>query len=87
MVGKILTALAFAYLLAGIVSLWFVPASAYGWLGVEPDPLAGIFALILSLPWSLALRLLAEPGPVLAGIGCAIGIAINFALLLWLARL
>jgi hypothetical protein len=46
-----------------VVALWFIPASVHGWLGVEPDPLAAVLALLLALPWSLLLRLVGEPGP------------------------
>lgn len=62
-------------------ALWFIPASAYGWLGVEPDPLAGVFAILLALPWSLLLRLIPNPTPWPAGVFLAAGMAVNVWLL------
>ena len=65
-----------------VVALWFIPASVHGWLGVEPDPLAAVLALLLALPWSLLLRLVGEPGPWVATALLAAGMASN----LWLLR-
>jgi hypothetical protein len=64
-----------------VVALWFIPASVHGWLGVEPDPLAAVFALLLALPWSLLLRLAGDPGPWLATALLAAGMALNLWLL------
>jgi hypothetical protein len=70
------------YALLCLIALWFVPASAYGWLGIERDPLAGVFALLLALPWSLLLSLMGDPGPWLALAVLAAGMAMN-SWLLW----
>ena len=64
-----------------MVALWFIPASVHGWLGVEPDPLAAVFALLLALPWSLLLRLVGDPGPWLATALLAAGMVLNLWLL------
>ena len=64
-----------------VVALWFIPASVHGWLGIEPDPLAAVFALLLALPWSLLLRLAGDPGPWLATALLAAGMALNLWLL------
>ena len=64
-----------------VVALWFIPASVHGWLGVEPDPLAAVLALLLALPWSLLLRLVGEPGPWLATALLAAGMALNLCAL------
>ncbi len=86
MLAKIVLGFAILYLLAGILTLVAIPASLYGWFGVEQDPLSGVFALLLAMPWSLLLRLFEETGTVFATIFCAAGIGVNFALLLWLSR-
>ena len=64
-----------------VVALWFIPASAYGWLGVEPDPLAGVFAILLALPWTLLLRLMPNPEPWPSAALLAAGMAMNVWLL------
>lgn len=86
MLGKIMKGAAFLYLAGGVIALLMIPASIYGWLGVTPDPLSVIFALLFGLPWTLALRFFAEVGTVVAFLVSAIGIALNSALLLWLSR-
>lgn len=48
-------ALATAYALLSLVALLMIPASAYSWWGFGPDPLSAVFAIILSMPWALAL--------------------------------
>jgi hypothetical protein len=85
-VSKALRIIAIVYAVAGIIAVLMVPASVYGWAGVEPDPLSGVFALLLGLPWSLTLELLGEPNTWKSLAVCAVGIAINAWLLFWLAR-
>ncbi|WP_260482569.1 SCO4225 family membrane protein [Sphingomicrobium flavum] len=77
--------IAIVYLLVGIGALLLIPASAHGWLGIEADPLSGIFALLLALPWSLVLMLVDSAETLVALTVCAIGIGINFWLLIKLA--
>lgn len=64
-----------------LVALWLIPASAHGWFGIEPDPLAAVFALLLALPWSLLLRFAGDPGPWLAAVLFAACMAANLWLL------
>lgn len=64
-----------------VVALWFIPASVHGWLGVEPDPLSAVFAMLLALPWTLLLRLAPEAGPWGATALLASGMAMNVWLL------
>ena len=60
--------LLYAYAVAGAVSLLVIPASAKGWFGLEPDPLAAVFAIVLALPWGLPLLgMLSGDSPCLAG--------------------
>jgi hypothetical protein len=47
--------LATAYVLLCLVALLMIPASAYSWWGFEPDPLSGVFAIIMAMPWAMAL--------------------------------
>jgi hypothetical protein len=44
-----------AYLILCIISVVLIPASSAGLFGLESDPLSGIFAFILGLPWTLLL--------------------------------
>lgn len=48
-------ALATAYALLCLVALLMIPASAYSWWGFGPDPLSGVFAIILAMPWAMGL--------------------------------
>ena len=52
--------LAAVYTVCALLTLWFIPASAHGGLGIEPDALSAVPAMLLALPWSLLLGLLAE---------------------------
>lgn len=59
-----------------IFALWLIPASLNGWFGAERDPLAGVFAIALALPWSLPLSML-------GGLGTGLGmILVAFCMLL-----
>ncbi|MGH8703085.1 MAG: hypothetical protein ACREVR_18180 [Burkholderiales bacterium] len=69
-----------------VVALWFIPASVHGWLGVEPDPLAGVFAMLLALPWTRLLRLVPDAGPWPSAALLAAGMAMNVWLLWRLQR-
>lgn len=72
--------LALIYVLACVFALLFIPASARGWFGLASDPLAGIFAGLLSLPWILVLDRL---GLELTGIPSAVlCMGINLLILL-----
>ena len=74
------------YAVLCMVALWFIPASVYGWLGVEPDPLSAVFALLLAIPWTLLLRLAPETGPWPSALLLAAGMAMNVWLLWRLQR-
>lgn len=69
-----------------VVALWFIPASVYGWMGVEPDPLSAVFAMVLALPWTFLLRLVPDFGPWAAAALLAACMAINVWLLWRLQR-
>jgi hypothetical protein len=43
------------YAILCVVALLLIPLGAMGLLGSEPDPLSGIFAVLLAMPWTLAL--------------------------------
>ncbi|WP_343343755.1 hypothetical protein WJT74_08680 [Sphingomicrobium sp. XHP0239] len=71
-----------AYVILGILALLAIPASVFGWLGVESDPLSGIFALLLAMPWTIALYLLGDVGTWGSLAFCTLAIALN-AFLIW----
>lgn len=80
-------AAALAYSLCALLALWFIPASAQAWLGVEPDPLSALPAMLLALPWSLLLGALPDDsGPFGQGLLLAAGLCANAGLLWWLVR-
>lgn len=84
--GKLLFVLPVLYGLLSLVALALIRISANGWFGVEPDPLSAIFALLLSLPWSLALDHLPLSSESARLLVMFIGISINLLLLYALAR-
>ena len=79
---KFLRGFAIAYAVAGLLALLVVPASVAGIAGIEPDPLSGIFALLLALPWSLVLHFFDDIGTWGTLAICAGGILLNL-LILW----
>ncbi len=71
------------------ISLLFIALSTTGALGIESDPLAAVFAVILALPWSLFLdQLGGDGGNVALNLALlAVGMMVNAVLLLALCRL
>jgi hypothetical protein len=70
------------------LALLVIPLSAMGAFGIEPDPLAAVFAILLALPWSLFLDQLGGEGNIALNLAfLAVGMVINGALLLALCRL
>ncbi len=87
---KWLKALWWLYAILGLLSLLVIPASANGWLGIAPDPLAGVYAIALALPWSLLIgRLGTIPVPValmLLGAAMVMNLLLLELLMRWLRR-
>jgi hypothetical protein len=52
-----------AYVILATAALLLIPASAAGLFGLSPDPLSGIYAIALALPWSIV-----APWPDAAGL-------------------
>ncbi|SON53907.1 hypothetical protein HDIA_0366 [Hartmannibacter diazotrophicus] len=78
-VCRVLTGL---YLLLCLVSLVLVPLNAAGAFGMEPDPLSGVFAYFLSLPWCLiAFHFVGDPSLASALLVAAISMGLNAFLL------
>jgi hypothetical protein len=84
---KAATIIACAYGVLGLTSLALIPASANGWFGLDPDPLSAVFAMLLAMPWSLALGRMGEMGPLLSITGLFAGICINIAIILAVGHL
>lgn len=64
-----------------------IPASSRGLLGLEPDPLAAVFAIGLALPWSLPLlRIFDGAGPGFALLLLVAGMVLNAAILRTVCR-
>jgi hypothetical protein len=67
-------------------ALTLIPISSRGWFGVEPDPLAGVAAIVLAMPWSFALQWLPGGGPWPGMLVVLAGMAANVGVMLWLGR-
>lgn len=79
--------LAALYALLCLIALLLVPASIYGWFGVAEDPLGGVFAILLALPWSVALGHFPALGTAATMVLLVAAMAINILILLGLGRL
>ncbi len=75
------------YALLCVAALALIPISAKGWFGVEADPLAAVFAIILAMPWSLGLTFLKDLGAWTGTALLAIGMGANVGIILWLGAL
>ncbi|WP_034491095.1 hypothetical protein [Afifella pfennigii] len=76
------------YVVLAIFSLLVVPLNRAGFLGMTPDPLAGVFAVLLAQPWISLIARIPGLGEVLEGpLFVAACLALNAALLRLLCRL
>lgn len=76
------------YEIIGAVALALVPASHYGLFGLEPDPLSGVFAVILGQPWLSLLPFdLGTGGVLLNVLIVGVCILVNASILYLLCRL
>ena len=87
---RITRAVCAAYVVACTGALFLILAGALGWLGREPGSVAGVFAQLLGLPWSLLAAQVANAGVVgrivLVAATMALNLAIIFSIGRWLAR-
>jgi hypothetical protein len=80
-------AVVWTYAIACVLALGQIPATAYGWFGLAPNPFAAFLAVVLGVPWSFAVPVLAGEAGVatyMALIGA--GMAINVIALRYLCR-
>jgi hypothetical protein len=88
MAAQIVRIFFWLYVLAAVAAVALVPISFYELFGVAKDPLSGIPAILLGIPWSIALGFLFAdfelPRAVFALIGI-LPLVINAALL-WLLQ-
>nr|WP_269931968.1 hypothetical protein [Aminobacter sp. HY435] len=69
------------------MALVVVPLNAIGAFGMEPDPLSGIFALLLAAPWSFFMDALASEASVVWNLLLlAAGMVLNGVILAFLCR-
>lgn len=88
MLRRICVVVVVIYQVLCALSLLLVPLSAMGAFGMERDPLAAVFAILLALPWSLFLDRLGGDGSTGFNLAfLALGMVINAVLLLGLCRL
>lgn len=77
---SIARSLALTYGFVSVSVMLFVLAGSYGWSGIEPHLLAGIYALLLGMPWVLAVDDV-QPDSVRFALA-AIGVIANILLVL-----
>ncbi len=65
-----------------VAALLLIPASLGGWFGMERDPLAGIFAIVLGAPWSYILNFLPNLSIWFNVAAVALGMVMNFLIIL-----
>lgn len=65
-----------------VAALLLIPASLGEWFGMERDPLAGIFAIVLGAPWSYILNFAPNLGIWFNVAAVALGMAMNFLIIL-----
>lgn len=68
------------YVVACLLALALIPASAAGWFGIERDPLSALFAMVLALPWSALLVALPAMSPWLSAAVLLAAMAVNVAI-------
>jgi len=73
-----------AYLLLCLLALGVLVAGLPAFAGSDADPLAGVFAFLLALPWVLVLDLVDEAPLAVTVLATIAGMAINYAILRWL---
>lgn len=79
---KISRVIAAIYGFLCVAALLLIPASLGGWFGLERDPLAGIFAILLGAPWSYLLNFAPSLGVWFNVAAVALGMAMNFLIIL-----
>ncbi len=89
--GKILTIVIWVYGLAAFASLGLAVVGVQGLFGVEPDPFASIFAILLAMPWFFLLDSATAGNPEFWGFMLMLaGMALNLVILIglrgWLRR-
>lgn len=84
---RICPAIIVIYVVACVASLSLIPMNAAGMFGMAPDPLSGIYALLLASPWIYLLDGLFGNGDVARNMALAVAsMAINIGLLGLLCR-
>ena len=77
---SIARSLALTYGLVSLSVMLFVLAGSYEWIGIKPQLLAAIYALLLGMPWVLAVDAV-QPDSVRIALA-AIGVIVNIVLVI-----
>ncbi|PWV99118.1 hypothetical protein DFR52_104410 [Hoeflea marina] len=86
--GRALSVITAGYALAALASLALAVVGVNGLFGLEPDPFASIFAMLLAMPWFLLIDFGPAAVPELAAFAMLVlGMAVNLGILLGLRRL
>ncbi len=81
-----LTLFIWIYAIACTLVLLLLPAAHHDWFGISRRPHGGVTALILALPWSIAMRPLHYHGIAFSTALVAFAMAMNIFLLISLKR-
>lgn len=74
------------YLVIAVIALGLFVAGLPAIAGADADPLAGVFALLVALPWILVLNLFGAVPIAATMIVTLAAIALNYVILRWLVR-
>ena len=66
-----------------LLALFVFAVGVFGWFGAEPDPLSGIYLVLIGQPWFFLIDALPEAAWPYAA---ALAPALNLGLLHWLCR-
>jgi len=81
---RIARILAAFYTSGCLFALALMAIGTFGLFNAERDPLSAVYAILLAMPWSLALTHLKAPVVAFAAIIC--GMALNFIIIIAMGR-
>lgn len=74
------------YLVIAAIAIALFVMGLPAFAGSDADPLSGIFALIVAMPWVLVLGLFGDPPMAVTIVITLVGIALNYVILRRLTR-
>lgn len=81
---RIARILAAVYIAGCLLALALMAIGTFGLFGAEPDPISAVYAILLAMPWSLALSYL--NAPIAAFAVLLSGMALNLIIIMAIGR-